>query len=240
MGEIIKINANTANNSNAISNGRQRRQEDTTKGELEVVRGREGSLSALSDSDLQKLNSNVTKILKDVGIDIPWSSKIKTDGKRLYIDVGLYLTIERAFDESTKTMKHELFDIDKEYQGKGISKAIHRALIPLYEKLGVEKITVFAALENGGYTWARYGFRVSKDEAKTLRSEARSHKADIDKVVKDYFDAHPHATRFPMNILASKPWAKEALSGATWVGSINLKDKQEKDDFYNYVGYKKR
>ena len=94
-------------------------------------------------------------------------------------------------------------------------------------------------MENGGYTWAKYGFRMQKDSAfKYAQNEIKSHRDEAQRIVSDYFKKNPTSHRFPMYMLARQPWGREAMAGTSWLGTINLSNPVERRDFYDYVGYK--
>jgi GNAT superfamily N-acetyltransferase len=66
---------------------------------------------------------------------------------------------------------HEIFRIDKEYQGKGIGADFGIGAEAKYEALGIKSIHLNAGLDDGIYTWSRagYNFRNDKDRENFLK-----------------------------------------------------------------------
>lgn len=68
-------------------------------------------------------------------------------------------TFERAVDPDKRYVHHELLEMYQGTQGTGAVKAMFRSALPLYEKMGIKTLDLYANLDAGGYAWARYGFR---------------------------------------------------------------------------------
>ena len=210
----------------------------------------------LTEDEVKLINAQIAQALHKVGIDIesPGREKgdkdtkshgyLKVNEKGLYIDIPGHFSLARTYyPHLNNTMRHSYFEImDEKSQGRGASKEIHRALAPIYERLGVKKITVHASLQNGGYTWGKYGFRTTRRDVEYyVDSEIkRKYRPQARAIVDKYFKEHPTSNRFPMHLLARQPWGKEAMTGTSWSGNIDLTNPQEKSDFYNYIGYKKK
>lgn len=62
----------------------------------------------------------------------------------------LYLKDRRVY--------HDLFEVDEDFQGYGIGRYAHDALMSLYRAQGIERVELEANIDVGGYTWARFGF----------------------------------------------------------------------------------
>lgn len=72
----------------------------------------------------------------------------------------------RTFDFGQKRMSHVSMDIVAQHRGTGITQDLLRSHVAMYDRLGMEKVSVYAAGgpgSNGGYTWARYGFDFQDD-----------------------------------------------------------------------------
>jgi len=67
----------------------------------------------------------------------------------------------RTFTTSSGAPKvyHALFTLKEEYQGGGRAGALFSKALKGYQKLGIKKIGVSAALSTGPYAWARFGFK---------------------------------------------------------------------------------
>ena len=240
MAEPKKNKRGKYNPQNAIGPKRPYLRPETIIGFDERKRG-----DFLTDEEAKLLNVQIAKALHKVGINIRGddrgSSYLSVSKTGVSLHIPGHFSLSRNFNFDDKTMYHVFFEIEDEgARGKGASKEIHRALVPIYERLGVKKIRVDASLDNGGYTWAKYGFRVTRHEAEGYAKwRIRSHEADAQRIVADYFEKNPHATKFPMNLLARQPWGKEAMSKTHWEGTLDLTDPEQKRDFYDYIGYKK-
>lgn len=78
---------------------------------------------------------------------------------------GLSSVVSRRFRLKNGKVEayHELFEIDKKLQGRGIAKAVLRDQLLEYRRLGIERVKLTAAW-TGRYTWARMGFAYAGDE----------------------------------------------------------------------------
>ncbi len=207
---------------------------------LSYMAAKDSPMGKVGKEAFARLSDDVTKILSDANISTSGVSVNVLDSS-LYIQ-SKDIQITREFSENTGVMEHAYFEItDPNARGKGVSKAIHRALMPIYEKLGVKRLDVYAALDNGGYTWAQYGFRITRFSVPHLIDYQMHEKyqPQARALVKDYFEAHPDAKFFPMRIMSSQPWGKEALTGTSWYGYLDFTDSEQKKDFTDYIGYKK-
>jgi GNAT superfamily N-acetyltransferase len=82
-------------------------------------------------------------------------------------DIGV---AERTFDIPARIADNSYFTIyQEEYRGRGIAKRLIRNTFSVYQSWGIEQVRVRAALDNGGYVWAKYGFKVSEEEWENLR-----------------------------------------------------------------------
>ena len=70
------------------------------------------------------------------------------------------------FNRKDKSLfvSHELFFVNEDKQGKGLSKKIMSEALDLYESIGVSTVELDAAGTVGKYAWAKYGF-VPKSKA---------------------------------------------------------------------------
>lgn len=85
------------------------------------------------------------------GNELSYSASVMSNGKK----AG---TLTRIIDLNEKTAKHDFLYLSPDYRNKGFATAFNNYSNDYYRALGVERITVFAAMDNGGYTWARAGF----------------------------------------------------------------------------------
>lgn len=140
--------------------------------------------------------------------------------------------------EGRKVVDHKLFTLPTELQGKGVSKQIFQALYKQYRTVGVERLEVFANIDVGGYTWARYGFCTESRDATigALRFGQLTTKQEdrIVALIDKHFDANPDVP-FPMNTIARLPYGKKALLGGDWEGILDLTDPTQRRRFERYL-----
>lgn len=165
-------------------------------------------------------------------------------------------SMDRSFHfpkEGAASVYHKLFDLDRHCQGRGIAKDLLANSMKLYEKAGIEKITVSAALSVGGYAWAKYGFKPNSGR------ETRELFATVRERLDDLGDAVPQAVRGVVTRMLAKGdprsiWAisdldgvkvrrgerevslgKALLLGTAWKGSLELEDSQARARFDQYI-----
>lgn len=68
------------------------------------------------------------------------------------------------------TAKHELLELEKQHQGKGIGEALTRSALQSYPEMGVSQIKVDAAWV-GRYTWSTFGFSWPAEEGPEWRDK---------------------------------------------------------------------
>ena len=145
-------------------------------------------------------------------------------------------TLERSFymKEGRMMCEHELFVLDEALQGQGISKAVFRALYNEYNRMGVDVLKVFANIDVGGYTWAKYGFYASLKSGPMRRwiSNVESFKSVFD----EFYSQHSDDTLFPMIKIAEMPGGKEFLKGKSWLGFLDFSNNEQKAIFERYLG----
>jgi hypothetical protein len=74
---------------------------------------------------------------------------------------GGLTTFTRRFDTVSSRgnkVSHVFFEVDKDFQGKDVGKALSKQFLSLYDHMGVGMIDIHANINVGGYAWARYGF----------------------------------------------------------------------------------
>lgn len=197
----------------------------------------------IDDRQLKQFNEVLSSAYKCAGIqlDCPIEISVKSDSLNVIDRENFEFILNYRAEE--KTIQHELFIIDNEsMKGLGLSKDVYRSLYPVYEKLGAEKIIIHAGDKNGGYTWARYGFRAKYGEANSaigrIRDDELYEKAQ--KILDDFYESHEKTELFPMHLIADQPWGKQALCGTKWWGEIDLTDAAQKSWYEKYIGFERR
>ena len=174
----------------------------------------------------------------DMDDEFPYTIEINRGGDRLFFKETGHIEFAIEFSDKGKTVKHELFIIDNEnLKNKGLSKALYKSLMPIYDKIGVEEIKIHAGDKNGGYTWSRYGFRVSSSEAQSVidRISNPEYRKEAQAIYDSFYRKHYEEVKFPMQLLGDKPWGREALSGTKWYGSIDLTDEPQRKRYERYI-----
>jgi GNAT superfamily N-acetyltransferase len=72
--------------------------------------------------------------------------------------------IDRAIDPAAGTSEHHIFEVEPEFQGRGLSRRLLGNHLDWYLNNGVDRIGANSNIDNGAYTWARAGFVPSNAE----------------------------------------------------------------------------
>jgi len=200
--------------------------------------------------NLPDLFDDVAQIAKEVGFkwDKMAVSALKFEpGFRVelsYTDEdGKELAVFRdfLFKNGKRTLYNNLLIIPPKWQETGaISRRILHAFYKQARNAKVDEITVYAALENGGYAWARYGFMaVSEYEVRNVLDYARDKVSRpvweaMTAIVEDHYKASPNAP-FPMRRLTEIPGAKDGLLGSSWHGELRLNDPRQRLVYESYL-----
>lgn len=80
-------------------------------------------------------------------------------------EVGRFKRKIEYNDETRElTVTHDVLVLDREFQGKGLADAFNAQAVEQYQRYGVRAIRLHAAMDVGGYAWARQGFRIFPEE----------------------------------------------------------------------------
>lgn len=172
-------------------------------------------------------------------------------------------TMSRLFQRNHKTneltVAHSEFTVANRQQGKGIGKEMLRKHMAQYQKMGVQRITLHANCDVGGYAWAKYGFTPTKEEWRDLREEIASYADHVDLLTveqeadrealakelkrigasddpKALWDLADLTTPVKRGDGRVKPYGKDLLQRLGWEGELRLDDAKAMQRFYNYVG----
>lgn len=116
--------------------------------------------------------SDVTRALASGGVSSSGSVRVLSSGKlnvSLTVETvtnGPKYQISRDFDSVKKSVYHDFLVLPANAQGAGTVKQVFRESLPLYDKMGMKSIDVFANIDGGGYAWGRYGFDQNGSEFK--------------------------------------------------------------------------
>ncbi len=192
---------------------------------LDVVALDEQVQGIFAKHGINGLNCRV-ETLQDGGLRLNWE--------------GNGVTLRRLFsvdENGRKFVEHDHFTLPKELQGKGVSRQVFKALYEQYKVAGVEYMEVYANIDVGGYTWARYGFcaqdRNSVISAIRFSNLTTKQEERIMALIDGHFETS--SDPFPMNKIARLPYGKKALLGGDWEGILDLTNPQQRRVFERYL-----
>lgn len=148
----------------------------------------------------------------------------------------------RTFRRTEKGLEvhHDYFAIPGPFRNQGTGKQALKTWFAQYERMKVQRIIVYATLTNGGYVWARAGFKaVKRDEVdRILAAGAKQLPPNRLAQAKLYYDDHYNNfpdQPFPMEEWTGLLFMREVLQGSSWHGEIDLTNETEFRTFKAYV-----
>jgi GNAT superfamily N-acetyltransferase len=153
--------------------------------------------------------------------------------------------LERDLEADGKIANHELFTLDDSLQGKGIGKKVLAQQVDDYKAMGVQQIQTLAALNAGGYTWAKFGFLPSKSEVPAFVEKARMRvnglpgntplqRQNRDRLERFVKSLDPNDPKTVWEI-ADSAIGKKVLAGSMWKAQLDLSNKDQMERFEAYV-----
>jgi hypothetical protein len=136
---------------------------------------------------------------------------------------------------------HDYFVLPATERGKGISKKVLAYGLKQYLQMGVKKIRVHAALQDGGYVWAKALFRACiRAEVDFILREAKGRVTPeqfkmVKRIYDHYYNRYPERTAFPMAEWSGLPFLRDILRGCSWHGEIDLSNSEDLLNFKIYV-----
>lgn len=153
-----------------------------------------------------------------------------------------------------KSVEHDYFLLPPEVQGGSIAKTILRNSLDIYDSMGLDRITLHANINVGGYAWSRYGFKPKSkgwwrafvdsslnEKWLNLRESIAGQGADsvvkeVDRLMKSkdprairQVAALKHATP------GGQPLGKALLLDTDWFGELDLNDPEDYGIFSAYL-----
>lgn len=156
-------------------------------------------------------------------------------------DIGVALSRTFIKNENELILEHDFFRLPLKSRKSGIGKQILSYSLQQCLLMHVDKIKVRAALENGGYVWAKAFFAATESiEVKKILDRAkRELKPGLFKAVKriydNYYLKNPNGRDFPMVKWSELPGMDVILSKSNWHGEIDLNNLELLTKFKNYV-----
>lgn len=136
-------------------------------------------------------------------------------------------------EKGEMVVSHDFFRLPSAHRGQGIAKQVLLVCLQQYLNLGVKKIKVHAALDGGGYAWARYGFGVTnkKEVDKILEQAKQLLQPDqfkqVLKIYDHYYVQHPNGETFPVIDWSEMSFMKSILRGSEWNGTLDLNNQEQ-------------
>lgn len=129
------------------------------------------------------------------------------------------------------TVDHGLFELDRGVRGQGFATRYNAHVEAGYRAHGIQRITLHADIDVGGYSWARsgYDFHSAEDRQGVRRRAVRMGKR-MDSSIQEQIQrvaANPAATPIEYAMIGYTPGAKmwpgkEIMLGSKWVGVKTL------------------
>lgn len=107
-----------------------------------------------------------TNVFKEKTRDV-----IKVQGRILAPDGSYAGSVHRTFTRDTAgklAVDHELLTLGKDYRGQGFGRVFSEFSETYYRANNVSEIEIFAALDNGGYVWAKAGYEFDAQPYKVI------------------------------------------------------------------------
>lgn len=196
---------------------------------------------SMSGFNMVEFDYEFSKILETHKLEITGKSIVMYEGKTKFEYVYKFedksYFLERTFriQDGVKCVHHDYFNLPPSLQGVGISKKTFKSLYKQYQNADISIIDVQANINVGGYTWAKYGFSANKQAAldiiknSYLTSDLKTESLEF---VSQYNSVDG---KFPMRLLADKPYGKDLLLRTSWNGVIDLRDVAQCDIFEKYL-----
>jgi hypothetical protein len=143
---------------------------------------------------------------------------------------GVALVRTFSEEDGVKNVHHDLFVIPEKLQGKGLSKRVFRLLYEQYKNAGVQTVDVYANINVGGYTWAKYGFTAMSGEYSNISSWAKNRlkSKDVEFTTEHYNDFKQWLNAYkgkdiPLyEISYGREYGKNLLLDSGWDGYIKF------------------
>lgn len=138
-------------------------------------------------------------------------------------------------------VEHEFFRLPQSSRGQGVAKLLFRASLQQYINMGVKRIYVHAALQDGGYVWARNFFTATdKTEVTAILDNAERNLPvpqfrAVKRIYDNYYSKDPSGTAFPIVKWAELPFMKDILRGSDWHGILDLTNAEQFSNFIKYI-----
>jgi len=157
------------------------------------------------------------------------------------MDYGLLFARTFTNDPAGNLMvNHDYFRLPVSARGQNTGKKVLGVCFDQYQQIGISKIMVHAALQDGGYVWARAGFKaIYQKEMEIILKTAESRlPLNLYKIAKGWYDDHYNnspGTPFNISDWSGLRFMEAILRGSDWHGEIDLTNPAELRNFKKYV-----
>jgi len=127
------------------------------------------------------------------------------------------------------------------FRRQGVSKKLLNLNLQQYERMGVDKIRLEAALSNGGLVWAKAFFAaIDPKEVKAILDKAEKELTlnqfkFVKRVYDNYYKKFPDGNAFPIIKWSQLSGMDQILKGSRWHGELDLNNSEMLTKFKNYV-----
>jgi hypothetical protein len=149
--------------------------------------------------------------------------------------LALSRTIIRYHDEVVA--EHDFFVLPSTARKLGNGKKVLNYGLQQYLRIGVDKIRIYAALEDGGYVWAKASFAATKQaEVKVILEKAENDLQPeryrfVKRIYDNYYDKNPDGKAFPIVKWSALPGMESILRKSKWHGEIDLNNTEHLTKF---------
>lgn len=206
--------------------------------------------SILEGTPLTSKNATLSAVVKDGKLDT-----LDFDMRLQQQEEGVRAgTMARYFDfgdADGPVVEHAYFSLSPEFQDAGLARTILSNSVKLYQKLGIDRVTLQAGLSVGGYAWAKYGFKPDSEESwDQLRDEVRWSLDQLElprctqRAVERLLRSDDPKSVWALSDLGimvkdlngeQTKLGKALLMGTGWYGELDLKDEESMNRFHQYV-----
>lgn len=217
----------------------------------------------VGDQDLSELASKiVTRIPGD--LQVTWKVATVYGGKpalQMQVKRGDRLNIETTFQresDGSLTVNHDKVELPKEAQGKGLAKDLMEDAFQTYQRMGAKRVDLYANLDQGGYAWAKFGFKSTNPGRMASRLDAILRHGE-QKTVAEHMpaltpaqrselialvDKHKNDPKLPWHIAGTvlpdgQPVGKVLLNLSGWDATLKLDDAEAMDRLHRYATKKR-
>jgi GNAT superfamily N-acetyltransferase len=154
--------------------------------------------------------------------------------------------IQRRIIPEERRAYHAYLNINPSAQAHGVAKQLMRDQIDVYKQMGIDKVTLLANIDVGGYAWAKYGYAPSIGDWRAVANAAQQRLAGLQSLPPEIKQAVEQllASRDPKAIWAladirfpvgDSTLGKRLLLDQSWHGTLDLTDAASLARFDAYV-----